>query len=148
MTALCDAADVNLSTFFAHYQNQYDLLRQIEAEALEDLTAYLLEEAPRTYNVTKILEYAQANADLFIVLLDESDGAFQRQIMELAHVVDLRLTDEPDACRDDRQEYMYLFAVTGALGVLTQWLKKGTPQSPAVMSEMLMRMIQSGIEEA
>ena len=37
---------------------------------------------------------------------------------------------------------------TGALGVLTQWLKKGTPQSPAVMSEMLMRMIQSGIEEA
>ena len=146
--ALCDAADVNRSTFYAHSQNQYDLLRQIEAEALEDLTAYLLEEAPRTYNVTKILEYAQANADLFIVLLDESDGAFQRQIMELAHVVDLRLTDEPDACRDDRQEYMYLFAVTGALGVLTQWLKKGTPQSPAVMSEMLMRMIQSGIEEA
>lgn len=32
--------------------------------------------------------------------------------------------------------------------MLTQWLKKGTPQSPAVMSEMLMRMIQSGIEEA
>ena len=146
--ALCDAADVNRSTFYAHYQNQYDLLRQIEAEALEDLTAYLLEEAPRTYNVTKILEYAQANADLFIALLDESDGAFQRQIMELAHVVDLRLTDEPEACLDDRLEYMYLFAVTGALGVLTQWLKKGTPQSPAVMSEMLMRMIQSGIEEA
>ena len=85
---------------------------------------------------------------MFIVLLDESDGAFQRQIMELAHVVDLRPTDEPEACLDDRLEYMYLFAVTGALGVLTQWLKKGTPQSPAVMSEMLMRMIQSGIEEA
>ena len=103
---------MNRSTFYAHYQNQYDLLRQIEAEALEDLTAYLLEEAPRTYNVTKILEYAQANADLFIVLLDESDGAFQRQIMELAHVVDLRPTDEPEACLDDRLEYMYPVSYT------------------------------------
>ena len=146
--ALCEAADVNRSTFYAHYQNPRDLLRQIEAEALDDLKAYLLEEAPRTRNVTKILEYAQANADLFIMLLDESDGNFQRQIMELAHVVDLRMTDQQAPCADDRLEYMYLFAVTGALGVLTQWLKKGTPQSPAVMSDMLLHMIQSGSEEA
>ena len=145
--ALCDAADVNRSTFYAHYQNQYDLLRQIEAEALEDLTAYLLEEAPRTYNVTKILEYAQANADLFIVLLDESDGAFQRQIMELAHLVDLQMSDQDAAVDADDLEYMYLFAVSGALGMLSHWLKKGTPQSPAEMSELLMSMIQHGVEE-
>ena len=144
--ALCDAADVNRSTFYAHYQNQYDLLRQIEAEALEDLTAYLLEEAPRTYNVTKILEYAQANADLFIVLLDESDGAFQRQIMELAHLADLQMPQEPDGAEAETLEYRYLFAVNGALGMLSHWLKKGTPQSPEEMGELLMRMISHGVE--
>ena len=37
----------------------------------------------------KILEYAKENADVFLMLLDESEGGFQRQIMELAHLVDL-----------------------------------------------------------
>lgn len=146
--ALCAAADVNRSTFYAHFRNQYDLLEHVEAEALSDLKARLLaDDEPRTRNVVKILEYAKENADVFIMLLDESDGSFQRQIMELAHLVDLQMSDAPGAVEADDLEYMYLFAVSGALGMLSHWLKKGTPQSPAEMSELLLRMIQHGIEE-
>ena len=77
--ALCAAADVNRSTFYAHFRNQYDLLAYIEAEALEDLKARLLADGePRTRNVEKILEYAKENADVFLMLLDESEGGFQR----------------------------------------------------------------------
>lgn len=146
--ALCAAADVNRSTFYAHFRNQYDLLAHVEAEALSDLKARLLaDDEPRTRNVVKILEYAKENANVFIMLLDESDGSFQRQIMELAHLVDLQMSDAPGAVVADDLEYMYLFAVSGALGMLSHWLKKGTPQSPAEMSELLLRMIQHGIEE-
>ena len=71
--ALCVAADVNRSTFYAHFRNQYDLLAHVEAEALGDLKARLLaDNEPRTRNVVKILEYAKENADVFIMLLDES----------------------------------------------------------------------------
>ena len=136
--ALCAAADVNRSTFYAHFRNQYDLLAYIEAAALEDLKARLVE---------KILEYAKENADVFLMLLDESEGGFQRQIMELAHLVDLQMSDQDAAVDADDLEYMYLFAVSGALGMLSHWLKKGTPQSPAEMSELLMSMIQHGVEE-
>lgn len=146
--ALCAAADVNRSTFYAHFQNQYDLLSHIEAEVLDDLKASLLTRGEsRTRDVERILEYAQENADLFIMLLEESDGSFQQQIMELAHLVDLQMSDHSGAVAADNQEYMYLFAVSGALGMLSHWLKKGTPQSPAEMSELLMRLIQHGIEE-
>ena len=146
--ALCEAADVNRSTFYAHFRNQYDLLAHVEAEALNDLKARLLEDSePRTRNVVKILEYAQENADLFLMLLDGSDGSFQQQIMELAHLVDLQLSDRQGVAEAESMEYMYLVAVSGALGMLSHWLKKGTPQSPAEMAELLMRMIQHGIEE-
>ena len=146
--ALCEAADVNRSTFYAHFRNPYDLLAHIEAEALHDLKARLLaDNEPRTRNVVKILEYAKENAEVFIMLLDESDGSFQQQIMELAHLVDIQLSNQHEAVNANDREYMYLFAVSGALGMLSHWLKKGTPQSPAEMSELLMRMIQHGIEE-
>lgn len=146
--ALCASADVNRSTFYAHFRNQYDLLAYIEAEALSDLKTRLLDDdEPRTRNVEKILEYAQENADVFIMLLDESDGSFQQQIMELAHLVDLQMSDQEEAVAADELEYMYLFAVSGALAMLSRWLKKGTPQSPAEMSDLLLRMIQHGVEE-
>ena len=112
--ALCAAADVNRSTFYAHFRNQYDLLAYIEAEALEDLKARLMADGePRTRNVEKILEYAKENADVFLMLLDESEGGFQRQIMELAHLVDLQMSDQDAAVDADDLEYMYLFAVSG-----------------------------------
>ncbi|HCA30580.1 MAG TPA: TetR/AcrR family transcriptional regulator, partial [Ruminococcaceae bacterium] len=31
---LCETADINRTTFYAHYRDQYDLLRTIEGETL------------------------------------------------------------------------------------------------------------------
>ncbi len=55
---ICELADVSRSTFYAHYNDQYDLLRQIENDALshfeellekydksaEDIMPWLIEE--------------------------------------------------------------------------------------------------------
>ena len=35
--ALCDAAGINRGTFYAHYNDIYDLLEQVEAEMMQDL---------------------------------------------------------------------------------------------------------------
>lgn len=148
--ALCEAANVNRSTFYAHFSSPDDLLAHIEAEVLDELQAYLLTDDPSSHNVERILEYAQDNTDVFLMLLDESDGSFQQQIMKLTHLVDLQISDSQgstDSTSADTREYMYLFAVSGALGMLAHWLKKGTPQTPAQMADLLVRMLQHGIEE-
>ena len=41
VTELCRKAGVNRSTFYAHYQDIYDLLDKIEEEMLEELTKAL-----------------------------------------------------------------------------------------------------------
>src|SRR5699024_12375031 len=38
---ICALADVNRSTFYAHYTNHFDLLAQIENEFIDDMTMYL-----------------------------------------------------------------------------------------------------------
>jgi AcrR family transcriptional regulator len=88
---LCDAADINRSTFYAHYADQYDLLLKLEQEVVTNLKEYInmhmmAEQSELTVQILKqVLEYASENADLFKVLLSEnSDAEFQRDIMSLA----------------------------------------------------------------
>lgn len=111
---------MNRNTLYAHFRNPYDLLAHIEAEALQDLKARLLA---------------------------ESDGSFQQQIMKLAHLASIQLSDRHEAFDADNREYMYPFAASGTPDMRSHWLKKGTPQSPAKMSELLLRVIQLRIEE-
>ena len=73
--ALCDLADVNRSTFYAHYTDPYDLLGQVEAEVLENLRRFLKtqqmgERQPVSEPVlTRILDYVKENPALFKALL-------------------------------------------------------------------------------
>ncbi|MCS0542790.1 TetR/AcrR family transcriptional regulator, partial [Aeromonas veronii] len=38
---ICEVADINRSTFYAHYSDQFDLLKKIEEEIIEDMITYL-----------------------------------------------------------------------------------------------------------
>ena len=40
---ICEDADINRSTFYTHYTDQYDLLRKIENELLDNVSAHLAE---------------------------------------------------------------------------------------------------------
>ena len=39
--SLCELADVNRSTFYAHFHDQYDLLHHMEQEVLQNITKHL-----------------------------------------------------------------------------------------------------------
>ena len=41
---ICEAADLNRSTFYAHYQSPMELLQEIEQEAYQELTGYVTDE--------------------------------------------------------------------------------------------------------
>ena len=38
---LCEAADINRSTFYAHYTDIHDLMRQIQKEVVSELEQYI-----------------------------------------------------------------------------------------------------------
>ena len=144
--ALCDAADVNRSTFYVHYANPYDLLDQIETEILGNLRAYLdrreVDCAPISeQNLTGILEYAKPNADLFTVLLSENCGpAFQIRLAEM-----VRLLPVPSGMDERRKAYIAAFAFDGCISVLHQWLREGLVESSKEMSEFLMDILHNGL---
>src|SRR5690625_7405389 len=81
---ICELADINRSTFYAHYKDQFDLLGQIEEEIITDLKTYLnqynFEQEQEALQMTeKLLEYVVSKYDMFQTLLNENaDHTFER----------------------------------------------------------------------
>ena len=92
-------------------------------------------------NLKAILEYAKANADLFMVLLGENcDHAFQRDLMDMVELVPFQYN-----APENQKKYILNFAVTGCVSTLYRWLTEGTVESPEEMAELVLKIIYRGL---
>jgi AcrR family transcriptional regulator len=87
---ICEAADVGRSTFYAHYQSQYDLLKEIEDRALAGMIN-VMEKFPEITaddlyaGFRELLEYIAGNGNSIRALLSENgDTRFQRKFFMVA----------------------------------------------------------------
>lgn len=145
VTALCDAADVNRSTFYAHYTDQFDLLRQVEDDVIKNLKSFLEQHVDDRMPITEqnlkgILEYAKANADLFAMLLGEhGDHAFHNNLMELVKLIPFQYSAE-----EGKKEYLLAFAINGCISVLHKWLVEEREETPEEMANLVLKVIYHG----
>lgn len=146
VTALCEVADVNRSTFYAHYTDQFDLLRQVENEVITNLKSFLEQYVDDRMPITErnlkgILEYAKANSDLFTVLLgDNGDHAFQNDLIELVKLVPFQYN-----AGESIKEYLLTFALNGCISVLYKWLVEEREETPEEMANLVLKVIYNGL---
>ena len=148
--ALCDAAGINRGTFYAHYNDIYDLLEQVEAEMMQDLeTAFkpLLE--TETADLTQLRITAEIfrclrdNADICTVTLGPyGDKSFAQRLIQIGRekCVETYTRCFPDATPKQIELY-YTFMSAGSIGLLESWLADGmtmTAEELAAAAEALM----------
>lgn len=149
---LCEAADINRSTFYAHYSDQYDLLRKLEQEVITEFENYINkhdmadQEEYAVEIMKQLLEYAAKNVALFRVFLSENgDSGFQKEIMSLAQrqiISNLR----NDQSLDSRiSEYLQCFIIAGALEIIQKWIQDGTIESTQQMAELVSKLLFQGV---
>lgn len=144
---LCEDADVNRATFYAHYNDLYDLLSKIEDEMLYNINAHLEEFYQKNNNMDdvllaeKIFEYLKENAKLCKLLLSErGDFSFQKQVMMLVYdKIITELTDNNKITKEDA-EYVYSFTITGCVGIVQKWLDEDMKKSPHYMAKMVIKL--------
>lgn len=83
---ICERADINRSTFYSHYQDQYDLMHQVEQEVLGEIREYLdsysfdANESESLQLMNRIFQYIAGNGELCKTLLGENGNIdFQRK---------------------------------------------------------------------
>jgi AcrR family transcriptional regulator len=149
---ICEDADINRATFYAHYNDQYDFMKRIQDDLLENienyLTVYTKNEPPTipVDSVEHIFEYIKENARLCKLLLsDRGDLNFQKRVLMLVYeknMIDLirnGVTSKEDA------EYTFAFILTGCVGVIQKWLNDDMVKSPRYMAEIIIKLTNTDV---
>lgn len=150
--AICELADINRSTFYAHYHDQYDLLKQIEQEVLEEINIYLNNhsfidnEAESSQIITRIFEYIVANAELCKVLLSDKGGiALQKELMMIVQRQSMTGWHGVNQIDSELIEYFLLYGVNGSIGIVQKWLQTGMKKTAREMAEIIVKLTYQGI---
>ncbi|WP_244513548.1 TetR/AcrR family transcriptional regulator [Oceanobacillus limi] len=148
---LCELADINRSTFYAHYADHFDLLTQIEDELIDDMNQYLSaynfeKEEEAVQMVEKLLEYFATKQDECKTLLQkDGDSSFQKKVTDVAHRFIMKNWMEVNLLDRNISEYLSAFIVTGSIQMMKMWLYNGMDKSPKEMAELINNFINKGL---
>jgi len=150
---ICDLADISRSTFYDHYKDQYDLLKQIGDETLayfEDmLNKYKDKQTKKETNqmVEEMFTYIANNGNTIQVLLSENgDIAFQKKLLYhfiMHNQITKYFSEKQD---DETKPYYSVFLVHGAIGLIQHWLKDNMTMPVPQLAKMLMKWTEHQIK--
>lgn len=152
---ICEKADINRSTFYAHYQDQYDLLHKIQKEVIADIRTYL---AGKTFTddstvtlplLTQVLEYVRSDIPLFKVLLtgNTDNLSFQGDLMQIAWDQIMKEVGFGTPIAPQHAKYLQHFAISGFVSIIKVWIDDGTPESPEQLAGIITQLIFNGTSE-
>ena len=148
ITELCEAARVNRNTFYAHYSEPVDILRDIENELFEKIwkpLAQINNDGTRIRDfVHSILDTLTDNREICSIILSKRGSRhFIDQIVDAMHdgtvnAAILKGLDRTEA------EISYHYTVAGALGVIEYWVRDGYRMSAGKLADILCSLLESG----
>lgn len=121
---LCEKADINRTTYYKYYLDQYDQLEKIEDEIFADMGIYIevnhIHNSKKNENIIKnILDYIENNQRIFKILLEKADVNFQNKMLSF---IGKKIFDE-EKYNTVNEEILYIYTAVGSFGIVSEWIK-------------------------
>lgn len=146
ITEICENADINRSTFYNHYNTEFDLLKEIENEYLLTIEKYYKSYNDKSKVIKILLEYVHKNLDVFRLFLEDTPGnEFFERLIKIGFETlsyDKELTE---ANKEYNQEYLYNFILFGVLEIVKIWISKEPRESIEEMNEIILKLLENFI---
>lgn len=142
---ICEDADVNRSTYYVHYTDPYDQLKKLEADIMVNMAIYVdgvttegLHDDKKQLEIMKgVLEYIKSKQHIFQVLLTKGgDYDLQKDILSFFGER-LFASDNSENPEDKVLHYKYIYASTGAFGMIYHWIVDDSEMSVDELAKMI-----------
>lgn len=147
ITQLCNVAGINRGTFYAHYSEPSDLFTAIETDLIDTikpmLNSHQEDMSSWLPSVLEVIKEKDAATQIIISSIDNSpllqtifDSIRTKSIQEYRN-----LLNESDPVI---LEYYFEFCLSGAVHIITSWLRSGAKESPDKISEIINQLVPNG----
>ena len=141
---VCKNALVNRSTFYAHFQDIYDVITQIE----EDLEKELLQTyeetdlSPRSASIVReyllvFLKFAAKYRRFYQLLMRDTENPVARNLIAMLRNQVVTPLMRELSVPDRAASYYFSYALAGFLSVIRQWLDEKCPETPEELADIL-----------
>ena len=137
---ICEEADVNRSTFYRHYNTQYDLYDEIIEDIANDIGGIYKDDFTTVDFLTKVLEYVESKRDTFLVILSDNGKVTLGEAFVLftGRFMDHNNTSE-------LVTYVMEFIAAGFTSTVWSWLKKENRRPAGDVARMLHNLMMNGL---
>lgn len=144
---ICDGADVNRSTFYRHYETQFDLYNDIIGDISADIEVILNEYSGEKRDIcvflTNTLEYIEKNRDTFLVILSDKGSI---SLGEAFNKITMKFL--PTESTTELGTYIAQFVAAGMTSVLWTWLNQENRRSAKDVARVIYALMRHGLRGA
>lgn len=146
---LCERADLNRSTFYAHYSEPKELLEEVEAELLDATREHLQKIGAENdigahrYLLSFLIYIKENDKPFRTLLIDAGDPEFRSKFMQqsiIQFVENLNISFPKD-----QEQYIYSYILSGSTGVIIQWMRSDYSIDENALVDLLFFINQSAL---
>lgn len=140
---ICELAGINRSTFYAHFQDVYDVLEQTERYMSRQLTEKFLTQFENGASLEQcycaVFQFIRNEREFYSYYLNETNRvAAVGMAWELVQDKLARLDFQELGCKSEAElTYRADFFLTGVNAVIRRWLNSGCQETPRELSKLL-----------
>lgn len=141
ITELCKKANVNRSTFYAHYDDINDLIIKIEskfAHSMSEIFNHGMRQEHQAF--VEMFEFIKENRDFYREFLNISNTSLAEKTTQSKILANIK-----DTINVNELEIFYRghFFGAGLKAICKLWLERGCKESPKQMAELLLKEYQN-----
>lgn len=138
---ICEQADLNRTTFYLHYTDQFALLSDVENEVYQKTLETLKNVKPAADAPSMIetfLQYIKSNASLFrILFFDAGSEGFRSRFIE--NMLKSLRVNIPLSCAAEEEPYLLCYLMQGSVHMIMEWIRHDFDMEPRQLALLIFR---------
>lgn len=141
---ICEIAEINRTTFYKHYRDPYDLLEQMETEAISGLMTLIEKNHNNSggHTLLAILRAMQDDYELFknLDLSGNSQSFTYRLSVSCFQEINELSMQNSNLPRQHTSGLAFSYLAGGCSGIIEYWLHGGMKESPETIADTIIHL--------